>query len=182
MRLYFGFQKSSSENRNGPSVPQGPTSGRQQWFQDTRPSMTLQWEGWAEEIPSCPVCGTVASKCLDCSLGTPACWGSFQHWSCNAYRLWIFQMQWHQKLTELTQRPSLGGGKKPSRQASRVNSCCWRLCQAGTMCHQHGSSLVRHSFLSSWEERNCNPCSTWAALSVCSSPFHSLHHHWHLQI
>lgn len=29
------------------------------------------------------------------------------------------------------------------------------------MCHQHGSSLVRHSFLSSCEERNCNPCSTY---------------------
>lgn len=40
----------------------------------------------------------------------------------------MFQVQWHQKLTELTHRPSLAGGKNPSRQASRANSCCWRLC------------------------------------------------------
>lgn len=122
--LYFGFQESSSENRNGLSAPRGPTSGRQQQFQDRRLSMTLQWEGWAGEIPSCLVCGTVASKC---SLGTPTCWGSFQPWSA---------MPTGSKCSKCSgiksPQNSLPGllweeGKTPQGRAS---SCCWRLCHS----------------------------------------------------
>lgn len=88
----------------------------------------LQWEEWAGKIPSCPVCGTNVLW-VHLPAGAPE---DTMHTGCKCF---LFQMQWHQKLTELTElthRPSLGGGKSPSRQASRVNSCCWRLCHART--------------------------------------------------
>lgn len=108
------------------------------------------------------------------------CWGSFQHWSCtqavNVPNALVSK-------AHRTHSQAFFGRREKNPQGQQGKQLLLEaLPQPETMCHQHGSSLVRHSFLSSCEGRNCNPCSTWSALSDCSNPSHSSHHHGHLQI
>lgn len=79
-------------------------------------------------------------------LGTATCWGSFQHWSCHEYRLQMFQMQWHQKLTELTHRTSLGGGRKPLKAGQQGKQLLLEPCvisMAAAQWHIHSSAAGR---------------------------------------